>query len=112
MQPCRRTNMTKANFSAWVTVAVLCATAQARGDVALPSGVEAVWNLGRAYREITPTRKRVCVNGLWRWQPAAENSTGVPTANWGYYKVPACWPGAQDYMQNDYQTLYRDPSWA
>jgi beta-galactosidase len=105
-------NMTKANFSAWVTFAILCATAQARGDVALPSGVEAVWNLGRAYREITPTRKRVCVNGLWRWQPAAENSTGVPTANWGYYKVPACWPGAQDYLQNDYQTLYPDPSWS
>ena len=35
----------------------------------------------------------------------------MPTAAWGYYKVPACWPGIQDYMQSDYQTLYPDPSW-
>ena len=35
----------------------------------------------------------------------------VPTAAWGYYKVPACWPGIEDYMQSDYQTLYPDPSW-
>jgi len=32
-------------------------------------------------------------------------------ADWGYYKVPACWPGAQDYMQSDYQTLYPAPAW-
>ena len=25
--------------------------------------------------------------------------------------MPACWPGIQDYMQSDYQTLYPDPSW-
>jgi len=79
--------------------------------VPLPQGVKAVWDPAKAYREATPTRERLCINGLWRWQPAADNAIQVPTSAWGYYKVPACWPGTQDYMQSDYQTLYPDPSW-
>ena len=40
-------------------------------DVApLPAGVQAAWDLETAYRETTPTRERICINGLWRWQPA------------------------------------------
>ena len=26
--------------------------------------------MAKAYRETTPTRERICINGLWRWQPA------------------------------------------
>jgi len=87
------------------------ALAQSPTNAALPPGVKAVWDQAKAYRETTPTRERLCINGLWRWQPAVENTQEVPTAAWGYYKVPACWPGIQDYMQSDYQTLYPDPSW-
>ena len=39
-------------------------------DAVLPAGVKAVWNLDKAQREKTTTRERVCLNGLWRWQPA------------------------------------------
>jgi hypothetical protein len=78
----------------------------------LPAGVKLVWDSVKAWREATPTRERVSINGLWRWQPAADNALDLPTTNWGYYKVPACWPGIEDYMQSDYQTLYSDPSWA
>ncbi len=85
--------------------------AQEPSGVALPPGVKAVWEPAKAWRETTPTRERLCINGLWRWQPAAENALQAPTAGWGYYKAPACWPGNQDYMQSDYQTLYPDPSW-
>lgn len=88
------------------------AAAQDESAVALPPGVKAVWDLDKAARETTPTRERVCINGLWRWQPAGDNSAQVPTAAWGYYKVPACWPGAQDYMQSDYQTLHPNPAWS
>ncbi len=35
-----------------------------------------------------------------------------PAANWGYFKVPGCWPGITDYMQKDCQTVYAHPSWA
>ncbi len=85
--------------------------AQAQSSVALPPGVTAVWDAAKAVRETTPTRERLCINGLWRWQPAAENAREVPAGEWGYYKVPACWPGIQDYMQSDYQTLYPHPRW-
>ena len=37
-----------------------------RAQDALPPGVKAVWNLNAAHREWTPTRERVCINGLWR----------------------------------------------
>jgi beta-galactosidase len=77
----------------------------------LPQGVRAVWDLNQAYREATPTRERVCLNGLWRWQPARDITESVPSGNWGYFKVPGCWPGVTDYMQKDCQTLYAHPAW-
>src|SRR5438128_7440205 len=38
-------------------------------EATLPPGVKAVWDLEKAHRDKTPTRERVCLNGLWRWQP-------------------------------------------
>jgi len=88
------------------------AAAQESTDTVLPRGVRAVWDLDTAYREGTPTRERVCINGLWRWQPAAELTETVPTDGWGYFKVPGSWPGISNYMQKDCQMLYPHPSWA
>src|SRR5271166_996493 len=97
---------------AWGMLFLHCLTAaQDQSGMVLPPGVKAVWDPARAFRETTPTRERLCINGLWRWQPAADNAVQVPAEAWGYFKVPACWPGIQDYMQSDYQTLYSDPSW-
>ncbi len=45
--------------------------------VALPEGVKAVWDLDKAYRETTPTRERISINGLWRWQPAEHGRRGA-----------------------------------
>jgi beta-galactosidase len=96
-----------------VGMLVLIAGLPARGqaDAALPEGVKAVWDLGKAWRETTPTRERVCINGLWRWQPAAADASAVPAEGWGYFKVPGCWPGITDYMQKDSQTVFAHPSW-
>jgi len=80
-------------------------------SAALPRGVRAVWDLDKANREATPTRERICINGLWRWQPIVGKSDTVPAGNWGYFKVPGCWPGITDYLQQDCQTVYADPSW-
>jgi hypothetical protein len=77
----------------------------------LPEGVKAVWDPGQAHREATPTRERICINGLWRWQPAGAGSKEPPAKGWGYFKVPGCWPGITDYLQKDSQTLYRHPDW-
>jgi beta-galactosidase len=77
----------------------------------LPAGVQAVWDLRQAQADTTPTRERVCINGLWQWQPAEATSDRVPDGNWGYFKVPGPWPGVTDYMQKDFQTVHPHPSW-
>ena len=83
----------------------------AQAGAPLPAGVSAVWDLGKAHREATPTRERVCINGLWRWQPADPKADQVPPGNWGYFKVPGCWPGITDYLQKDCPTVFADPTW-
>jgi hypothetical protein len=77
----------------------------------LPLEGQVVWDLGKAYREKTPTRERVCINGLWRWQPAGENADLVPAEGWGYFKVPGFWPGKTSYIQEDCQALHVHPNW-
>ena len=57
----------------WIGLLAMVANAAIGAEpsaVTLPPGVKAVWDLGKAYRETTPTRERICINGLWRWQPA------------------------------------------
>src|SRR5439155_1818082 len=79
--------------------------------VGLATGVKAVWDVTRSYNETTRTRERICLNGLWRWQPADSGSAQVPAGRWGFFKVPGCWPGITDYMQKDSQTLYAHANW-
>ncbi|HVY70931.1 MAG TPA: hypothetical protein VHH73_13445, partial [Verrucomicrobiae bacterium] len=99
----------------WLVVfALVLLPASLRADdfaVDLPPGVRVVWDASKAFREVTPARERICVNGLWRWQPANNTATTVPSGQWGFFKAPGCWPGITDYMQKDSQTLYAHPAW-
>ncbi len=79
--------------------------------VAVPPEERVEWGLATAWRETTPTRERVCLNGLWRWQPAAADAASPPTNYWGWFKVPGPWPGITDYMQKDSQTMHAHPAW-
>ncbi|MCC7493159.1 MAG: hypothetical protein IT204_12455 [Fimbriimonadaceae bacterium] len=79
--------------------------------VPLPPGVSAVWDPASAVREATATRERICVNGLWRWQPAGPEAS-QPSGRWGWFKVPGEWPGITDYLHKDCQTVHRHPAWA
>src|SRR5207253_6363744 len=79
--------------------------------VPLPEGAQTACDITNAYREATATRERICINGLWQWQPADADSKQVPVRGWGYFKVPGCWPGITDYMQKDCQTVYAHPTW-
>src|SRR5207249_1893518 len=67
-----------------IALLILLTPVAARADAPLPAGVKAVWDLAKAQRNATPTRERVCLNGLWRWQPAGRNAESVPTDQWGY----------------------------
>jgi hypothetical protein len=108
-----RRAMCASAMSLWLAAwGVLCADAAAEDAAAtLPDGVRAVWDLPAAYRESTTTRERVCINGLWQWQPARDAADALPRTGWGYFKVPGCWPGITDYMQKDCQTVYPHSSW-
>jgi len=79
--------------------------------VSLRDGVRAVWDAAKAHRETTPTRERLSINGLWRWQPAGGDAGAPPSGEWGYFKVPGCWPGITDYLQKDSQIVHAHPLW-
>jgi beta-galactosidase len=93
---------------AWAAAANVCL---AQAEAPLPAGVTAVWDLSKAFHEKTPTRERICLNGLWRWQPAQPAAEAVPADRWGFFKVPGAWPGITDYMQKDCQTVFAHPAW-
>ena len=86
------------------------AAGQEGANLVLPQGVKAVWDLDEALREKTSTRERICINGLWRWQPAAAATDSVPADRWGYFKVPGNWPA--DARRGGSQILYSHPSWS
>ncbi len=76
----------------------------------LPDGVKPVWDLAKAYRETTATREKICINGLWMWQPGTLNDGQLPTGTWGYFKAPGPWP-ANIEGRNENQYLFAHPAW-
>ncbi len=80
-------------------------------EAPLPAGVKAVWDIELAHAEKTPTRERVCLNGLWRWQPVQVSSNTPPAGGWGWFKAPGSWPGITDYLQKDCQTVFPHDNW-
>jgi len=70
-------------WTACLAAAAATLAGPASEDARLPEGVTAVWDIAKAHRQTTPTRERICINGLWRWQPAETKTDQVPTGNWG-----------------------------
>ncbi len=85
-------------------------------DLPPPDGStpEEIDSLEDAYRESTPTRERISLNGLWRFRPEeCEPGAAVPPENsgWGYFKVPGIWPDRGDSDgPNDAQELHLPPA--
>jgi hypothetical protein len=102
---------TLAGFTMILTAMLQTGWARAQSEVSLPSSVKIVWDREKAWHEITPTRERVCLNGLWCWQPGKADAEAVPAGSWGAFKVPAAWPGRGDYMMKDSMSLFRHDSW-
>jgi len=68
-----------------------------------------MWNLKGALREATPTRERISMSGLWRWQPAGESIDSLPADGWGYVEVPGPWPGGR--RREGEPSFYPNPAW-
>ena len=107
----RRYRQLSLALAACLLAAGIPGNCSAQASLPLPDGIKTIWDAGKAYREATPTRERLCLNGLWRWQPAGDAADAVPADNWGYFKAPGCWPGITDYMQKDCQTVFAHPNW-
>ena len=70
-------------------------------DVPLPEGAPTnVWGLDDAWRQTTPTREKICMNGLWGFLPVLSgdniDSPPAPGNGWGWCKVPALWPAGRE----------------
>lgn len=106
--------MSRARRVVWVISMLAAASGTVRAaqsDAPLPPGVKAVWDPEKAFVENTPTRGRICLNGLWRWQPAREGDETIPAGGWGFFKVPGAWPGLSSYDQEDSQAVIVHPDW-
>lgn len=84
------------------------------GQVApLPARVQPVWRQATAWRQTTPTRERVGLNGLWCWQPVADAFAADPHLHppLGLVQGLRPWPGITEYMQKDSQRVHAHPDW-
>lgn len=44
---------------------------------------------------VSPTRSEICLNGVWQFTPALNQTETVPQDDWGYIQVPGSWrPGS------------------
>ncbi len=68
------------------------------------STTEQLFSLDDAWKVKVPGREKICLNGLWRFKPVfdKEKSRELPDEKegWGWFKVPASWPGANNYGSN------------
>lgn len=78
---------------------------EADQDAPPPDGsdAETLDSLEDAQKETTPTRERICLNGLWNFRPVfpGEEISAVPAtgSGWGYFKVPGAWPSYRNGMK-------------
>jgi len=65
-------------------------------DAACPPEAGNAMAIADAWRQQTPTREKVCLNGLWQFRPVlnADSEDKVPAAgdSWGWFRIPAVWP--------------------
>lgn len=67
-------------------------------NVPAPNGLSDAQNfsLQDAWATATPTRRKICLNGLWQFQPVFDKDSAATVRDsargWGWFKVPASWP--------------------
>ncbi len=108
LSPCNLGVSGTAEFRAFsLTVSHLRALVKA--DAMLPPDAEQTpWSLSDAWRQTTPTRERLSLNGLWGFRPVLkdEATDAVPAVGdcWGWFKVPGIWPsGTREFTEGAQQ---------
>ena len=60
-----------------------------------PFTAKVLWDPAGAWRQASPTREAICINGLWQFAPVLNGEANEPPAQtdaWGWFKVPGIWP--------------------
>jgi hypothetical protein len=73
-------------------------------DAKCPVAESSVWSAEDAWKVETPTRTKVCLNGLWKFYPVFKVSPEIPVAGsgWGWFKVPGMWPPSLDASAQEF----------
>ena len=79
--------------------------------VAFPHGVKAVWDFAKAEHPTMPTRERICINGLWRWQPAEQRPPKCRPRTGAISKFPAAGPASPTICRKTARRCSATPSW-
>lgn len=78
-------------------------------DAALPAGITLNWDQSSIVT-VTAKRAQVALNGIWRFQPAAEGTAEPAKVGWAYIKVPGSWQSARGRTA-DFVAPGRGPLW-
>ncbi|MBN2440625.1 MAG: hypothetical protein JXJ04_04750, partial [Spirochaetales bacterium] len=58
-----------------------------------------LWSFSDAWKETTATREKICLHGMWRFQPALNGGAAPPDSQSTYYsKVPGRWLSVMYYQ--------------
>jgi hypothetical protein len=66
-----------------------------------------------AWRQVTPSRERICWNSLWAFRPVLTHEVPerVPSQEdvWGWFKVPEMWPTSLGDLELSPQVIHWAP---
>jgi beta-galactosidase len=68
-------------------------------DAVLPAGIELGWDKANV-ETVNARRAQICLDGIWRFIPAAEAATEPPKLGWAYIRVPASWQSGRTGREN------------
>lgn len=85
-----------------------------RADAVLPAGAGKIFlGLDDAWRQVTTTREKICLNGLWGFRPVTSGDAvqSVPATGdcWGWFKVPGIWPNGSWELTDGIQQVWFAP---
>ena len=113
LSPCNLGTTGTVEFRA-ISLTVSHVRALVKADAPLPPGAEQdPWSLSDAWRQTTPTRDKVCLNGLWGFRPVmkADRTERVPAVGdcWGWFKIPGIWPSGTWEFTDGAQQVWLAP---
>ena len=84
-----------------------------KDDLPLPQSAADAWDMDQTWKQTSPTRARICINGLWRFVPVAPGSeAATPPADgtgWGWFKVPGIWAADAAQINEAVQQMHLAP---